>query len=292
MTKKNLFSFILIVIFILNLFAWSKVYFLLQPETVKVLFFDVGQGDSIFIETPEGHQMLIDGGPGIAVLEKLGKVMPFWDRTIDLVILTHPEYDHLSGILEVLKNYKVENILWTGVKRDTAEFQEWLGLIKEEGANIYIAQAGQRISWGTFEKEKEYLDVLFPLDNLEGRELKSANNSSVVIKLVFWENEFLFTSDIEAVIERKLLREGVDVNSDVLKVAHHGSKTSSLAEFIEKVSPEVAVIQVGSENFYGHPATETLEVLENYGINIFRTDLQGDIKLTANKERIYGVSDF
>ena len=120
------------ILFGLNIFAWAVVCDLSQPQLLEVTFFDVGQGDSIFIETPQGHQILIDGGPDTTVLEKLGKEMPFWDRTIDLIILTHPEHDHMSGLIEVLKRYKVENILWTGIIRDTAEYEEWQRLIKED----------------------------------------------------------------------------------------------------------------------------------------------------------------
>ena len=112
-----------------NALAWVAVFDLSQPRFLEVHFFDVGQGDAIFIETPQSHQILIDGGPTSAILEKLGKEMPFWDRSLDLVILTHPERDHITGLFEVFKKYKVENILWTGVLRDTVEFKEWQRLI-------------------------------------------------------------------------------------------------------------------------------------------------------------------
>ena len=108
----------------LNILAWLAVYDLSKSQFLEVNFFDVGQGDSIFIETPQRHQILIDGGPDETILEKLGREMPFWDRTIDLIILTHPEHDHLAGLIEVLKRYKVENILWTGVSRTTSEYKE------------------------------------------------------------------------------------------------------------------------------------------------------------------------
>ena len=111
---------ILGVLFGLNVLAWVAVYDLSQSQLLEIVFFDVGQGDAIFIETPQGHQILIDGGPDSTVLERLGDEVPFWDRTIDLIILTHPEQDHVSGLIDVLKRYKVENILWTGVLKDTS----------------------------------------------------------------------------------------------------------------------------------------------------------------------------
>ena len=165
---KKLILAILLGLFFLNFLAWLVVYNLSQSRFLEVTFFDVGQGDAIFIETPKLHQILIDGGPDSTILGKLGKEMPFWDRTIDLVILTHPEHDHYGGLIEVLKRYKVENILWTGVIRDTAEFREWQRLIKEEGAKITIAKMGQKIKI-----HKCYLcdlSVLYPFENLEGKQ--------------------------------------------------------------------------------------------------------------------------
>ena len=272
---RKLVPVILAFLFLANLLAWIAVYELNQPQLLEVYFFDVGQGDSIFIETPQKHQILIDGGPGSAVLEKLGSKMPFWDRSIDLIILTHPEHDHISGLIEVLKSYEVENVLWTGIVRETVEYQEWLDCLKEERANVIIAGAGQKIEAG-----EVVFDILHPFENLEGQTTKNPNNTSIIIRLTFGQDSFLFTGDAYKSIEKKLINEGID--SDVLKVGHHGSKTSSGEEFIEQVSPELAVIQAGRDNPYGHPHQETLAVLEKYDINILRTDLDGDIKIISN----------
>ncbi|MEK9134944.1 MAG: ComEC/Rec2 family competence protein [Patescibacteria group bacterium] len=270
---------ILAVLFLVNLFAWLGVYDSNKHKFLEVNFFDVGQGDSIFIETPQRQQILIDGGPSSAILEKLRKEMPFWDRTIDLIILSHPEKDHMSGLLDVLKRYKVENILWTGVVRDTAEYKEWERLIKEEGAKIIIAHADQRLSLS----ERLSLLVLSPFENLEGKVFKDSNNTSIVAKLTFGENSFLFTGDITKSVEKEL----ISIDSDVLKVSHHGSKTSSGDEFIKEVSPEIAVISAGKNNSYGHPHQEVLDVLNKYDINILRTDINGDIKIISNGNDIY-----
>ena len=276
MKKKS----VLIILGILvgfNVLAWIGVFQLSQAN-LEVTFFDVGQGDSIFIETPSGHQILIDGGPTSVVLEKLGKEMPFWDRTIDLVVLTHPEHDHYGGLLEVLKRYKVENILWTGVLRDTAEYEKWQKLIQEESVEIFIAQAGQQIEGG-----ETSISILWPVESLDGQSVSNTNNTSIVARLVFGESSFLFTGDIYQSVERKLLNQVKQrLESDVLKVGHHGSKTSSAEEFIEKVAPEIAVIQAGRDNSYGHPHEITLATLEKYGINILRTDLDGDIKIISD----------
>lgn len=259
---------------ILNVVAWVVVWDLSQPSFLKVMFFDVGQGDSIFIETPERYQVLIDGGPDLTVLEKLAAQMLFYDRTLDLVVLTHPEKDHLFGLLEVLERYKIKNILWTGVVRDTAEWEEWVKLIKEEGAQIIIAQAGQRI---ILQKEPFiFFDVLNPSENLEDREFKDSNDTSIVVNLLFKDVSFLFTGDITERVEKNL-----NVDSDILKVAHHGSKTSSSLEFLEKVSPKIAVISVG-ENRYGHPTSEVLANLKQFNIEILITKELGDIKVISD----------
>lgn len=265
---------ILFSLIILNIFAWSAVYYL-NNSKLEVIFFDVGQGDSIFIEIPSGYQILIDGGPTSVVLEKLGERMPFWDKTIDLIILTHPDHDHISGLLEVLERYKVDNILWTGILSEGGEYEQWLDLISKEGAEIIIAKAGQRITAGDAR-----IDVLFPFENLEGDKVSDANNTSIVSKLIFGKTSFLFMGDAYKSTERLLN----NIDSDVLKVSHHGSKTSSDKNFISLVSPNIAVISCGQDNSYGHPHQETLDSL--LGIEVLRTDLIGDIKIISDGEKI------
>ena len=286
--KKNSVLIILGILLGLNLLAWVAVWELAGSGRLEVTFFDVGQGDSILIETPQNQQILIDGGPsGERVLEKLGKEMPFWDRTIDLIILTHPERDHMAGLLEVLKRYEVQNILWTGVVRDTAEYQEWEKLIGEEGANIYIAKAGLRITGGPTSLQiwgRSDLDVLYPFESLEGKEMKDSNDTSIIVKLIFGKISFLFTGDASQSVEKRLVL-GLakhNLDAEVLKVGHHGSKTSTSGEFVEAVSPDIAVISAGRNNSYGHPHREVLDNLA--GVNIFRTDLSGDIKIISDGE--------
>ncbi len=257
-----------------NIFAFAAVYDLSKNQLLMVDFLDIGQGDSIFIRTPQREKILIDGGPTSLILEKLNKEMPFYDRNIDLIILTHPEHDHLFGLLEVLKNYGVKNILWTGVKKETPEWKEWNKLIKEEGANIEIAKEGERVVM-----PESFIDVLYPINSLEGKTFKSLNNTSIVCKLVYGKTSFLFTGDIEKPVENKLIKNSNNLDSDVLKIAHHGSKTSSQPEFLEKVSPTIAVISVGKNNKYGHPSDITLANLKKFDIKVLRTDINGDIKI-------------
>ncbi len=278
---KKLIFWILVILFCVNVFAWSVVYDLNKPQFLEVSFFDIGQGDAIFIETPNNYQILIDGGPTSAILEKLGKEMPFWDRTIDLIVLTHPEHDHIAGLLEVLKRYKVDFILWSGVLRDTGEYKEWKKLIEDEDVKIKIAKIGQKIL-----TPKIFFDVLHPFEDLEGKEVKNTNNTSIALRLVFNNNSFIFTGDFYKSIEKKLVDRGLYLNSDVLKVGHHGSKTSTSEKFLEEVNPEIAVISAGKENSYGHPHPEVLDILDKYDIKVLRTDRDGDIKITSDGQNI------
>ncbi len=273
---KKFALFLLGFLFFANILAWVAVFEFSKPKVLEVCFFDVGQGDAIFIETPERHQVLIDGGANSKILEKLGKELPFFDRSLDLVILTHPQKDHFAGLLFVLRDYEVEQILWTGVENKTAGFEEWLKLLEEEKARIVLVKKGINIRAGSVS-----LKILFPFEDLAGQEIKNINDTSIVSHLSFGKNSFLFTGDISSSIEKELIEKGIDLSSNVLKVAHHGSKYSSSEEFLEAVFPQLAVIQVG-ENPYGHPTKEVLQRLEKFDINVLRTDKKGDIKVISD----------
>ena len=272
-------------LFLLDILLWTEVFDLNKNQNLKVNFLDVGQGDSIFIETPQHHQILIDGGPDSSALGKLPYFMPNFDRTIDLVILSHPEKDHMQGLIDILQRYKADYILWTGVKKQDPEYYAWTDVLtkqKNRGAEIIIAEYVQRIIAGNV-----FIDTLYPFEKIEGQELKSsANDTCVVSYLAFGKNSFLFTGDISAGLEKKLAGSGINLVSDVLKVAHHGSKYSTSEEFLQNVNPEIAVISVGAKNSYGHPTPETLQKLEKFGIKIFRTDKDGTIEVSSDGNNI------
>jgi competence protein ComEC len=276
----------LVILIGLNILAWLAVYDL-SNRKFEVIFFDIGQGDSALIKTPRGHYILIDGGPGPVILEKLAKEMPFWDRSLDLIILTHPEHDHIGGLIEVLKSYKVERILWTGIIRNTFEYKEWKELIKNEKANIFIAHKNQKIKAGSV-----IIDVLHPFQSLAGMEFENSNDTSIVNKVRFGKTSFLFTGDISESVEKQLLTDSASLAANVLKVGHHGSKTSSSEEFIKAVLPDIAVISVGRNNRYGHPHDQVLKTLANYNIIPLRTDVNGNIKVFSNGENLQVITEF
>lgn len=275
--KNKLFR-IFTIAFAILILAWVWVFIEERQEFLEIDFYDVGQGDSIFIETPAKKQVLVDGGPDLTILEKLGKELPFWNRYIDLVVLTHPEYDHMAGLIEVIKRYEIGGILTTGVVRDTAEYQEWEKIIKEENIPIYIAQAGEVINLGN----DINLIVLHPFENLSGQEIKNSNNTSIVAQLVYKDFELLLTGDIEKKIEKELVEHppAGGLTSDILKIAHHGSKTSTTEDFIKAVNPLVAVIQAGKDNSYGHPHQSVLGTLSD--IATFITGRDSDIEILTD----------
>lgn len=267
---------ILSALFLIVVAVWSFVFAEENRRFLKVEFFDVGQGDAIFIETPDKKQILIDGGPDLSVLEKIGKIMPFYDRYIDIVVLTHPEADHLNGLIEIIKRYDVGAIITTGIIRDTDQYKEWVKIIGQKNIPLYIAQKGGVIDFGN----DIGLNILYPFDNISGQKLSDSNNYSIVSKLIYKNFDLLLTGDIEKSVENKLINSNADLSSDILKIAHHGSKTSSGEEFLKAINAALAVIEVGKDNSYGHPHPEVLERLKN--LQIFQTGKDGDIEIISD----------
>ena len=267
--KKRVVIFFSVLIF-LNYISWG-VLFSLRGAEMEVIFIDVGQGDATLIKTPQGHRILIDGGPGEVVLEKLSRELFFYD-SIDLVILTHPHYDHISGLIEVLRRYNVKNVLYTGVREDTDVFRRW----EDEVDDYHLALAGMKVSANDF-----YIDVLYPFENLDGEYVSNANRTSIISRFVYNNYSFLFTGDAYISEERELLSRDEDLSSDVLKLGHHGSKTSTSEEFLLAVSPQVAIISAGVDNRYGHPHRDVIDLLERFNVSVMRTDRDGDIRIVV-----------
>jgi len=242
---------------------------------LTVAFLNVGQGDAVYIESPSGNQMLIDGGPGKAVLRELSKVMPFYDRSIDVVLATHPDSDHVSGLNDVFDKYKVGLFLESGVEGDTSVYEELKNRVAKEGARTIEARRGMDIDLG----QGAFLQILFPDRDPKGME---TNMASIVARLVYGDSEFMLTGDSPQAIENYLVSlesqgDTLGLRSDVLKAGHHGSKTSSSEAFVSAISPQYAIISVGKDNKYGHPNQEVLDILNNFGAEILRTDQLGRI---------------
>ncbi len=231
------------------------------PGELHVFFQDVGQGDAIFIVTPGGQQVLVDGGPGpLAAARALGARMPFHDRQVEVVVLTHGHADHVTGLLEVLRRYSVRLIVERQTEYDSPPYQAWRQAVAAEGATVVQAQPGQAIALDT----GVMLHVLGPPQALLKGTQSDIDNASVVLRLVYGGTSFLLAGDAFSEGEAALLASGAALDSDVLKVGHHGSRSSSTPGFLERVSPAVAVISAGADNPYGHPHAETLATLRRF----------------------------
>ncbi len=256
--------------------VWSAV-FASEERVLKVSFLDVGQGDAIFVETPEGVQVLIDGGPNKSVLGELSEVMPFYDRSIDAVVLTHPHLDHVGGLVEVLKRYEVGYAVESGAGHSIAEFAEWHNILEKVGVVKIQARRGLRLELGG----GVFLDFFLP-EKMEAS--ADPHKNMAVSRLSYGQTCFLFTGDMERDFEWKIL--GDDIDCGALKVGHHGSKTSTSDVFLEAVSPDFAVISVGRANRYGHPNEAILEKLLASRAEVFRTDINGTIFMESDGEKI------
>lgn len=253
----------------------------LPDKKLHVHFMDVGQGDAIFIETPSGAQILIDGGPeGNTLLSTLGRRMPFWDRTLDLVVLTHPDEDHLTGLIAALERYDVSALLLRQYDLDSDLVDTWKTTVEEEDARLISGEAGTHIAVG----DGVSLDILHPGSGLPSAGEGQTNNDSIVIRLVYGDVAVLLPGDIEADVERQLVNSGIYMHSTVLKVPHHGSMTSSCRAFLDAVTPQLAVISVG-ENTFGHPAQDVLDRLQ--GTRVFRTDEDGTVSVASDGHTLW-----
>ncbi len=226
----------------------------------KIIFCDVGQGDGAMI-VMGATQIIVDGGPDNSLAGCVGKYMPYFDRRIEYLIISHPDADHFVGAVEILRRYSVERVIVNGDKSDSPEYKEFLRLARDK---IIAAR--------DFEIAKA--KIIFYKTSAEQ---PSDNDKSLVFKFLYNGIGVLFTGDLPETIEKKLAQEQNDLAADILKVGHHGSKTSSSENFLRAVSPMLAVISVGADNKFGHPAYIILKRLENLGIKYLRTDEAGDI---------------
>lgn len=251
-----------------------------RPEAsgdLKVYFLDVGQGDASYIKTPSGEDILIDGGPGSQVLDELGRVMDFGDREINLVILTHPHADHLTGLVEVIERYKVREVWETGVEYSSATYDAWKNEISSRQIPKKEVRAGDE---KTFAETK--ISIFYPLSPLSGQKINNLNNASIINRLDYKKFSVLFLGDAEREVQLKIASQMK--LATVLKVGHHGSRNGTVGEMLEVVRPALAVISAGKDNTYGHPHTEAVNLLKSYAVRIFRTDQNGRVEIDSDGE--------
>lgn len=281
---------------IANAAVWHAVYTESGRKNLTVAFLDIGQGDAIFIEAPNGNQIVIDGGPNSKILHELGGLMPWYDKTIDAIVITNPDKDHVAGFADVLKRYEVSYLIESGTQNKSLIHNAVQELAREKGVEKITARRGMEIFLDDEPDGRVVLSVLFP-DRDVSKE--KPNDGSIVMRLKYGETEIMFMGDAPISVEKHLLSlaesgtglntgldmelgAGLNLESDILKVGHHGSKTSTAEEFLMAINPKFAVISNGKENKYGHPHEEVLATLANFPLKILRTDEMGTIVMESD----------
>ena len=245
----------------------------LTPHTTRLWVLDVGQGDAILIRTPDQRTVLVDGGPDRSLLYGLGRHLPPWVRTVDLLVVTHPHTDHYVGFIELLQRFRVRTVMVTGARNDTPEYAEFETAVRDSGASVQLVSGPARYDLGGAQ-----LRVLYPERSLAGSVPANPNDASIVLQLSAGGARALLTGDLEGDDLRQLA--GAGVASDLLKVAHHGSVDALAPEFYAAVQPAYAVISVGP-NHFGHPSLRTEAALRRAGAMVLTTQAEGDVGFTA-----------
>jgi competence protein ComEC len=285
LSKRKILIYSIAGLLLINLIFLA--YFLILPaekqappdlkENIKIIFLDVGQGDAALIQTGDRQNILIDGGPDKGIIYKLDQYIPFYARQIDLMVLTHPDPDHLNGLIEVARRYEVKNFVYNGVDDESVDYRQFLNDLDLKNTVKKIVWQGEKIDF-----QNGYLEFIFPFESVKGINFKDDNPGCLVFKLVVGEKKVLFTGDASQEVEKELLGKNIDLSADILKVGHHGSKSSTSLNFLQKIKPTFSVISVGAENKYGHPNLRVLKNLESVKSQILRTDQLGDIIFEIN----------
>lgn len=279
--KKNFPLIFIGLLVLVNIFIWTSVLGGPEEGILSVAFLDVGQGDAIFIESPTGVQLLIDSGRDNSVLRELGKIMSFDDRSIDVILATHPDADHIGGFPVVFENYKVDTYIDGGSIADTGIYIEVEKLIDKEGSTRLLARRGMVLDIGG----GALVTVLFPDRDVSHSD---PNDASVIVKLEYADTSFLLTGDSPSSVEEYLTTlDGEYLDVDVLKIGHHGSKTSSSERFLELATPIYSVISAGKDNRYGHPNQVVLDSLVKQDTKILATYEDGMIVFLSDGEKLW-----
>mgnify|MGYP003575188583 CR=1 FL=1 len=266
---------------LLNIAVWASLHASEQSNLLHVYFLDVGQGDSIFIDSPIHGRVLLDGGPDRKVLTELGKILPFGDKRIDVVMESHPDADHITGLVDVVKQFDVSAFVEPGVESKNNVDNMLAGTLEDKNIPKLLARRGMNIDLGGGAN----LLVLFPNQDVSNWE---TNDASIVAKLTYRSKSFLLTGDSTKSSEYKILALGSKVlKSSVLKAGHHGSRNSTSLLYAEAVSPEYGVISAGKNNSYGHPHREVLDILNKVGAKIVSTTDMGTIEFETDGETLF-----
>ncbi len=286
------YGYIFISIFIGFILLWQFIASLLD-DRLSITFCDVGQGDSAYLRFPDGRDMLIDGGPSAKVLQCLGKSMPFWDRQIDVVVLTHPDMDHFGGLLDVAQRYRIGMFLHNGRENSAPRYRELQKTLSRRGALMKSVAEGDVLTIGDVRALVLWpsRDIAFDTLGVSSDETSSfrinQNDRGIVLHIRYGTFDAVFPADVDERVQHDLLdRFSFSDKIEIFKVPHHGAETSMTEDFLSVVQPIIAVISVGANNRFGHPAPEIIEKLAKYGSKIFRTDQNGSITVRTDGKRI------
>lgn len=246
---------------------------------LKVSFLDIGQGDSILIETPHGRRVLIDGGPGVTLLERLGESLSFWDSHFDMVILGHPDLDHLEGLVDVLDRFEVDRIMMSGVYHSSALYRHFQNQVAEQ-VNAEIVFPNPDEDW--ILDEGVVFDVIYPDEPMLFEQHDHLNDTSVSGILKYGESTMLLTGDLEEDGEKQLLLSDIDLRAQVFKAGHHGSRTSSIQEFVRAIQPELMIVTAGRDNQFDHPHLDKVLEFDEAGIEWISTKELGTIRMVSD----------
>lgn len=271
--------FVLALLLAINIYVYVAV-FGESDAHARVSFLNVGQGDAILVESPSGVQVLIDGGPDRSVLRELGKELGFFDRSIDIVIATHPDKDHIAGLVDVFERYRITSYIESGVTSDSIYASALHDAVASEGLDTQYAKRGMRISLG----EGMYIDILYPDRDVTHIE---TNTASVVARVVYGTTEFMLTGDAPSSVEEWVVALGGEVKSDVLKVGHHGSRTSTSELWLAAVQPAYAVVSAGKDNSYGHPHQEVTQTVQAAGAELLSIADEGTIRFETDGASVW-----
>jgi competence protein ComEC len=274
--------FILVLFSLFVLAIWfPTVSIPIQKEYLTVRFLDVGQGDSIHIETPDGYELLIDGGASSQVLRKLSEGRSFFDRKIDVVLATHPDTDHIGGLVDIFERYTVDYIIKTEAEHEAPAARAFARAESIEGSQVILAQAGQEIQLGA----STTIRILSPNGDTTNW---GNNNASIVVQVVYGDIAFMLTGDAPSSIEDYLVTAyGSSLESEVLKLGHHGSKTSTSENFLDTVQPEFAVVSASADNRYGHPHQSVIARVFARNIKTLSTATEGTIVFQSDGKEVW-----
>lgn len=248
------------------------------PRALRVSFLDIGQGDSILIQTPHGRTVLIDGGPGTTLLERLGEELSFWQQDIDLMILTHPDLDHLEGLVDALKRFQVQQVMLTGAIHGSRLYTAFLELIDEQQISILLPDPSQ--DWQI--DEGVLIDIIGPSRSVAQQNVESPNDASVALRVIYGQAVMMLSGDGEELQESELLRSGFDLRAQVFKAGHHGSSTSNDPGFVQAVDPVWSVVSSGQDNPFDHPHLDPVLLFDERDIEWWDTKKEGTITMASD----------